>query len=383
MRKWEDIVKDKLEASEGALPESVLAEFHARREAAAATAAPKRFPWVWVAVPAVAAGLAAVLLLRQPSVPTDGVQLIDQPSAPVAVVTEVEPATEVSEVTEVTEVAEVANVVRKVKPTPVVEPTKVVAAPEEVDVPKEADTPKEIEPAKEVDTPTEVAPATEDVVEQAPVPTVSSPFIPEQPAARKVQMKVGPATGIIGGGGLLAAAGGLLLVKGSAAGGGRPTFTAPAEDKLVGNPVHYFPIRVGLSVGIPVSRRWFLSTGLNYSLYLSSFTYKIAGEKKQAAHYLGVPVRMNWIFATNRFMDVYVGAGLEGDVCLNAGGFNLSLQGVGGIQFNPTGWLGIYIEPELGWRIPMSTPTMETYRSQHPLMFSVAAGLRFRIQNKH
>ena len=54
MKKWEDIVKDKMDEPEGALPESVFAEFRARRDAAAVVSAPKRFPLVWAVVPAVA-----------------------------------------------------------------------------------------------------------------------------------------------------------------------------------------------------------------------------------------------------------------------------------------------------------------------------------------
>ena len=56
MRKWEDIVKDKLEEADNTLPESVFAQFQARRSAAASAPAPKRFPLLWVAIPAVAAG---------------------------------------------------------------------------------------------------------------------------------------------------------------------------------------------------------------------------------------------------------------------------------------------------------------------------------------
>ena len=78
MRKWEDIVKDKLEGYESNLPEDSLAAFNARRATAASTKA-KRFPLVWAIVPALAAGLAAVLLLRKPTVPEDGIQIIPQP----------------------------------------------------------------------------------------------------------------------------------------------------------------------------------------------------------------------------------------------------------------------------------------------------------------
>ena len=78
MRKWEDIVKDKLGGYESNLPEDSLAAFHARRATAGATKA-KRFPLVWAIVPAIAAGLAAVLFLRKPTVPEDGIQMIPQP----------------------------------------------------------------------------------------------------------------------------------------------------------------------------------------------------------------------------------------------------------------------------------------------------------------
>ena len=57
MRKWEDIVKDKLGGYESNLPEDSLAAFHARRAAVGATKT-KRFPLVWAVVPAIAARLA-------------------------------------------------------------------------------------------------------------------------------------------------------------------------------------------------------------------------------------------------------------------------------------------------------------------------------------
>ena len=52
MRKWEDIVKDKMEEFDETLPESVFVEFHAMRNGAAPDPAPKRFPLVWALVPA-------------------------------------------------------------------------------------------------------------------------------------------------------------------------------------------------------------------------------------------------------------------------------------------------------------------------------------------
>ena len=83
MKKWEEIIKDKMEGYDSPLPEGSLAEFRALRNGAAVKPAARRFPLVWVLAPALAAGLAAVLLLRQPSVQENGIQVVSQPAAPV------------------------------------------------------------------------------------------------------------------------------------------------------------------------------------------------------------------------------------------------------------------------------------------------------------
>jgi hypothetical protein len=157
----------------------------------------------------------------------------------------------------------------------------------------------------------------------------------------------------------------------------------------VEDPVHRFPLKVGLSTRIPVTEGLFISTGLDYSFYRSTFTYAITGEKKQNAHYLGIPIKINWSIASNRLFDVYVGGGLEGDFCVAADlggnkvakdGFGLSLQAAGGVQMNFTKRLGIYVEPGLNWQVPLNTAVLSTYRTEHPFMFSVSAGLRFNIK---
>ena len=96
------------------------------------------------------------------------------------------------------------------------------------------------------------------------------------------------------------------------------------------------------------------------------------------------------MLASNKWLDVYVGGGLEGDFCVGAtlagielqkDGFGLSVLGAGGIQFNMTDWLGLYVEPEVNYMIPSESRVLETYRSQKPLFFTVATGLRFNLGN--
>ena len=187
MRKWEDIVKDKLEEADGTLPESVFAEFRARRSAAKSASASKRFPLVWLAIPAVAAGLAAILLLRQPTdVPDDGIQLIQQPSAPLAVTVDTVIVDEPMQLEPPVSQTHKHRIVKQSHIQP-----QVVAEAESIDnvgqEEKEAIT-HEPQEAETVDKPTTIP---------------SSPFIPEKSAQPKtVKMKVGLAAGAVAGGGL-------------------------------------------------------------------------------------------------------------------------------------------------------------------------------------
>ena len=146
---------------------------------------------------------------------------------------------------------------------------------------------------------------------------------------------------------------------------------------------------MGLSARFPISDRLSITTGLDYSWYKSSFTYSVSGEKIQNAHYLGIPVRLDWTLASNKWLDIYVGGGFEGDFCLGAtlageriakDDFCASLLGAGGIQFNLTKRFGVYVEPALSCTITPENPVPETYRTKHPLMFSVSSGLRITIE---
>ena len=385
MKNWEDIVKDKLEEPDGTLPESVLAEFQARRSGAAPAPASKRSPIVWVVATAVAAGLAAILFLRKPSVPEDSLRIVPQPVPAVAVASD--------------STAVEAEEPLPVRPLIAQAPAPKAAAPK-VDEPK-ADEPEVGEP--EIVEPEAVRP---EVAEPAEEPTVAepavataSPFIPQDTPARSVDLHIAPAVGIVAGGGLLAA----LLAPLARTGDSMPEQASiNYTDAIYGNQVennpmssdevchftHAFPFKAGLSVGIPVAEKLRITTGLEYSLYQTRVSYTQSGEKRQAAHYLGVPLRLDGTLASNRWLDVYVGGGVSGDWCLGAtlagkeiprDGFSFSLLGAGGVQFKMTRHLGLYVEPEISWALPSEKCVLKTYRSAHPFLFSVATGLRINL----
>lgn len=377
MKTWEEIIKDRLGEREITLPDDSIAEFHAKLDGKMSGPAKKPVPYVWVAA-AAAACLAAVLILRHPAEPKQGNQTAMLPSDQVAVVKDSTTAGEPEQ--------SISSIAQAVKPKVV---RQAYVKPQGQSI--------EIETNDTIMEEKNDTSATKTIIEESPV-TVISPFVPESaPFEARPSMKVGPATGIVAGSGLLAAIA-TPLVKGGGINNGveyNPvdgSFTDPSQnpqkDELSEEPLHYLPLRLGLSLRIPVNDRLNLTTGLDYSLYSSKFTYTVSGKKTQIAQYIGIPLRLDWTLASNRWLDVYVGGGLEGDYCIGAvldgkkadnDGFGLSLLGAGGIQLNLTRRIGLYVEPEISWTIPSEAHVLQTYRSNHPLMFSLAGGVRISL----
>lgn len=383
MKQWEEIIKDKMEEFDDTLPESVFAEFRARRDGTVHV--PKRSRMIWAIVPAVAAGLAAVLLLRPSSAPDEGIRIVRQPAPPVAQADiPAEPPVDVPKKAVVSEaVTPQAFVSSSATPKAVV---------------------NDAEPAKEpVAQLAEPAEQTAEPEEQPTERTVGPMVEQSEPAAERPKIKISPAGGAITGGGLLAAV--LSSALGNTdlstetdinkarepydyATSADPKDIVAPKDFLTGPIKHHSPIKTGLSVRIPVSERLVITTGLEYSLYRSSFTFSQSGENKQSVHYLGIPVRLDWTFVSRRWFDVYLGGGLAGDYCLGAtfagrkirsDGFGLSVLGAAGAQVNLNERIGIYIEPEVSWDALPGRSVLQTYRSENPFMFSLATGLRINL----
>lgn len=430
MKTWESIIKDKLERIDATLPENLFTEFLTRLDASGspAVAVPAVRPAAWrrpllrALVPAAAAGLAAFLFLHKPSVPGDGIQVAQQPPAPVAAVADTVKSEEPLQSDNLVSQAITPKVANHY-PVHVTEP----------------ETTDNIQPSEDT---AEVIPAEEGSISETdvvsdPEPSVSapSPVIPKSTAAKPVELKVAPAAGIVTGGGLLAAALTQFIGSGTQAGTNSASMVNNLETSYSGSfatftdeDSHHFPLfKEGLSVGIPVAPRLKITTGLEYSRYISTSSHMMDSfgvhgfqvERKQVAQYLGIPVRLDWSLAKNRLLDVYVGGGAAADYCIGAkmiikytdpalkdsiqelrrDGFVFSLIGAGGIQLNFNKRIGLYLEPELTWSKPPKKAhldfygdivimeegdyRLETYRTAHPFMFTVATGLRINLGTRY
>lgn len=398
MSKWEETVKNRLEEYESPLPEGCLADFFDRQSAASNYFRAKHFPWAWILVPAVVSVLAVILFLRRPGTPIEDIQIIQLQENPVVAVID---STVVDEHCTIdSSVMQVMNYKALIQADLRQEEPLVIPIIRIEESSPEAADGDLAESHNEIG-----ASSTDNDKEESidiGVGFQSSPFVPNNTIRKPVRLSVVPAAGAVAGGGLVAAVitpmtgsrqnPSNIPIHGDPIPSGDPVWPGddPAEpvDERTKDYSHRFPIQLGLSTRIPVSESLYFTTGLEYSMYSSSFTYTLSGKKEQMAHYVGIPIRMDWTMASNKLIDVYLGGGIRGDYCLGAtlggepikkDGVSFSCLGAGGIQFNVTEWLGIYVEPEISYMIPSRKLILETYRTEHPLVFSVASGIRINI----
>lgn len=416
MKPLEDIIKDRLEGYESPLPEGSMAEFRALRDAAAASRKKKKvLPLVWTAAAAAAAALALILVLSRPH--TDPVPSAERLAAAHPQLAE-KAVPEAAETSQRLPAADrvpadrrtaVQNSVQNPAQTPVPDPVPSLApdpAPEAV--PESGD--REISVGKSVET---VDPDPFKAVETVaasyldPEPLEDrSPFVPEK-ARLQLHGSAVPSVrtaSLIGGGALAAAA--VALVAGLADApavtdelhgiyGMQATYH-PGESSSPSAPrnqlkkrLYYFPVRTGLSARFPISEGICFTTGIEYTLYATRYSYSLSGDEMMKAHYFGVPLRLDWNFLSGEKMDLYAGAGISGDFCAAAfragskvkdqDGLALSLLAAGGIQWNMGRRTGLYIEPQLSWTPRRADRTMDIYRKIRPLMFTVESGLRINF----
>ena len=190
----------------------------------------------------------------------------------------------------------------------------------------------------------------------------------------------------------------------------RPTIYANSESELLMSTQsatrtnHHQPIKAGVSLRIPLSNRWSVSTGATYS-YLGSDISQETGnarmETKQKLHYVGIPVNVNYsVLRTNR-LNLYASAGVEveklasgkqdtehyeGDTFTKATSQNvkegrpqISGNVAVGAEFRIVNQLSVYAEPGLAYHFDNGSDVENIYKEK-PLNLNVQVGLRWELR---
>jgi len=160
------------------------------------------------------------------------------------------------------------------------------------------------------------------------------------------------------------------------------------EDDIAGIYHYVIPFKAGLTARYSLTDKLYLMSGLEYSMYYTKVEYPSLTTCKEFAHYVGIPLRLDWNFASIGKFDFYAGAGADVDFCVKAthegGDIDkdkpiFSVVGATGIQYNFCERMGLYLEPQLIWGPTSENYVLSTYRKEHPLMFTAAVGLRFNL----
>ena len=153
---------------------------------------------------------------------------------------------------------------------------------------------------------------------------------------------------------------------------------------------HEIPKSFGLSARFQITNKLSINTGLTYTRYASDrtrmFSYSDYQNDRQYVHYLGIPVRLDWMIVNRKHFNFYLGAGLQADKCIYAtvGRERLhekevlfGLNGAMGLQFNIVPMVGLYLEPDISYSL--NEGSIQTYRTREPFMVTVRGGLRFNF----
>ncbi len=152
---------------------------------------------------------------------------------------------------------------------------------------------------------------------------------------------------------------------------------------------HEIPFSIGVSARFRLTDRLSVNTGLNYTRYNSTRNRRYnntsrSESARQSVHYLGIPVRLDWMLVNRKHFNFYMGAGMQMDKCLYATvgderlhekQFLFGVNGSLGFQFNIVPMVGLYFEPDFSYSL--NEGSLQTFRTREPFMISARAGLRF------
>ena len=174
----------------------------------------------------------------------------------------------------------------------------------------------------------------------------------------------------------------------------------PGEDKIVRSTHHYQPATWSLAVRYMLDKRWAVETGLNFSRLTSDAEMGTNGNtisERQRIQYIGLPMKGIYQIFAGSCWSIYGSAGLTIEMPVSSkvsshyfvngqldatdqtslhAPWQLSTSVGLGLQYHLTPSIGLFAEPSLQYFLPTGS-SIETYRTEHPLLFSLPVGIRF------
>lgn len=152
---------------------------------------------------------------------------------------------------------------------------------------------------------------------------------------------------------------------------------------------HSIPFTFGFEASLPLRPQLQLTSGVELSLYLSDFSIvksTTSQDYAQKAYYLGVPIRLEWIFWQQDRLSAWIGTGGKidylvygklGNVRIKDQTLHYSVVGDMGLEYKLFPWVGLFLQPEISYYFKPSNPEVLTYRTEHPFCFTLGTGFRF------
>ena len=152
---------------------------------------------------------------------------------------------------------------------------------------------------------------------------------------------------------------------------------------------HSPPITIGLSVSYYLTDRLLVTTGLDYSVCFSRVTLSDNSEENQNAHYLGLPLHLDWVPVRTNKVNLYIGVGSKVSKCIYAelGSRNLrdanlycSAIGLAGLTYEPIRNVGLFVEPQLSFNLTSKAPEIHSAIVDSRTLFSFKAGVGISLK---
>lgn len=158
---------------------------------------------------------------------------------------------------------------------------------------------------------------------------------------------------------------------------------------------HHIPISLGMQISYPLSERWYLSSGVNYTMLNSDIKTKTAGTShsyRRRLDYIGIPIDLQIRLTKSAPLQIYLLGGAQTDWNIIAKNNNrhaehpqakdrmqLSVHAAIGIQSEITPQMSIYAEPRISYYINNHSGVNTIYK-QHPITPGLNIGMRYDIK---